>query len=347
MICRMNKRPRPVPATMADIARLAGVHASTVSRALTGSPLVEASKREMILKLAQEHGYTVNAVARNLRLKRTQTISVVIPLGHETSQTLTDPFFTTMLGELADAITQRGYGMFLQKILPPMDNWLQNIIASQRADGIIVIGQSTEHKALQIASRNYAPLVVWGGRLPNQTYCTVGTDNVGGARSAVEHLLAQGRKRIVFVGNTAVPEIKLRHDGYLAALSQAGKQVPDVVVPAHITAEAAYEAIRTHLAKHHSLDAIFAATDVIGLNALRALRAAGLTVPQDVAVVGFDDISLAAHSSPSLSTVRQNLSQGAHMLVDLLLRRIEGEDTPSATMAAELVVRESSTTARP
>src|SRR6187551_2894587 len=102
----MAKRRRTAPAKMTDIAKLAGVHVSTVSRALAGSPLVGRRQREKILKLARERGYSVNAAARNLRLQRTQTISVVIPLGHEAGQTLTDPFFVEMLGHLADEITQ-------------------------------------------------------------------------------------------------------------------------------------------------------------------------------------------------------------------------------------------------
>ncbi len=328
---------------MADIARLAGVHSSTVSRALAGSPLVEEKKREQILKLASEYGYTVNSVARNLRLKRTQTISVVIPLGHETGQTLTDPFFADMLGHLADEITQRGYGMFLQKILPPMQNWLPQLISSGRSDGIIVIGQSTEHKVLEAAAKNYLPLVVWGGHLEHQSYCTVGTDNVGGARAAVEHLLQNGRRRIVFVGDTAIPEIRLRHDGYHLALTRAARGADaDIVVPAHMTADTAYEAMRAYIKGKKSFDAVFAATDVIALSAIRALTASGLAVPKDVAVVGFDDIAIAAHSNPTLTTVKQDLHRGAKMMVDLLLRRIEGEDTPSATMPAELIIRESS-----
>lgn len=158
----MNKRRRSKPPKMADIAELAGVHPSTISRALAGSPLVAKKKRDEILKLARERGYVINSAARNLRLQRTQTISVVIPLGHEAGQALTDPFFMEMIGYLADEITQRGYGMFLQKILPPMDDWLLRLIASQRTDGIIIIGQSTEHKAIEAAASNYQPLVVWG-----------------------------------------------------------------------------------------------------------------------------------------------------------------------------------------
>jgi len=340
------KKPPSMPAKMSDIARLAGVHASTVSRALTGSPLVEQSLRERILLLAQEHGYVVNATARNLRLQRTQTISVAIPMQHELGQTLTDPFFSGMLGYLADEITQRGYGLYLQRIVPPMDNWLARLIGAQRADGIIVIGQSTEHARLEEAARTYQPLVVWGGHFDNQKYCTVGTDNVAGARMAVDHLLASGRRRILFLGDPAIPEISMRHDGYLEALKRAPHgTTTDRIVPAHMTPDAAYESMRAYIRTGAKFDAVFAATDIIAISAMRALAASGLSVPNDVAVAGFDDIPMAAHVHPSLTTVRQDLQRGAHTLVDLLFRRIEGEDTPSATMPAELILRES--TARP
>ena len=328
---------------MADIARLAGVHTSTVSRALAGSPLVTKKKREQILKLARERGYVINSSASNLRLQRTQTISVVIPLGHEAGQALTDPFFVEMLGHLADEITQRGYGMFLQKILPPMDNWLARLIASHRSDGIIIVGQSTEHATLEAAATSYQPMVVWGGHLAHQSYCAVGTDNMGGGRVVVEHLLRTGRRKIVFLGDPAIPEIKLRHEGYKYALAHAPAGTErERIVPAHLTAEAAYEAMRAFIGRGGEFDAVFGATDVIALSAIRAITASGLSVPRDVAVVGFDDIAMAAHFNPTLTTMRQDIARGARMLVDLLFRRLSGENTPSATMSAELIVRESS-----
>lgn len=342
MLVDMKKTRRNRPATMADIGRLAGVHASTVSRALAGSPLVEPSKREQILKLARERGYVVNTVARNLRLKRTQTLTVAIPLQHEASQPLTDPFFVEMLGHLAEAITQRGYGMFLQKFVPPMGEWLLDLIGSGRSDGIIVIGQSTEHEVLQKVAATYLPLVVWGGHLKGQSYCSVGTDNAGGALAAVEHLLKTGRRHILFLGDPTVPEIRLRHEGYKMALSRAprGTGAPRLV-PAHLTADAAYDAMRDFVRQGGRFDAVFAATDVIAISAMRAIMASGLSVPKDVAVVGFDNISIGAYTSPRLTTVRQDLERGARTLVDLLFRRMEGEETPSATMPAELIVRES------
>lgn len=332
---------------MADIARLAGVHVSTVSRALAGNPLVESTQREKILKIAQDRGYVPNTAAANLRLRRTQTLSVVIPLHHEAGQALTDPFFVSMLGHLADEITQRGYGMYLKKVLPPATNWLQGLVRSHRADGVIVIGQSTEHAAIESVSKTYHPLVVWGGHLQQQSYCTVGSDNVGGARAAVEHLIQSGRKRIVFMGDSNIPEMRLRHDGYRLALAQASRSATaDVQIPSHMTADAAYEAMRAYIREGEKFDAVFAATDVIAISAIRALAASGLSVPKDVAIVGFDDIPMSAYTNPPLTTVRQDLQRGAKILVDLVLRRIDGEDTPSATMPAELIVRESSAARR-
>jgi DNA-binding LacI/PurR family transcriptional regulator len=328
---------------MADIARLAGVHVSTVSRALAGSPLVEPRMRDKILALAQRRGYVVNRAARSLRTSRTHTLTVAIPLAHERGQALTDPFFTTMLGHLADEITRRGFALHLEKILPPMDDWLQKLIAARRSDGIIVIGQSTEHAALEQAAATYAPLVVWGGHLPTQRYCVVSTDNVNGGRMATEHLLKCGRRRIVFVGDPSIPEIRLRCDGYKLALERAprGNEAPRVV-KAHMTPEAAHTAMRRFIDSRSRFDAVFAATDVIALSSMRALAASGYSIPSDVSVVGYDDIPIAAHVHPSLTTVRQDLARGANLLVDLLLRRIAGEETESVMLPAELVVRESS-----
>jgi DNA-binding LacI/PurR family transcriptional regulator len=328
---------------MADIAKVAGVAVSTVSRALAGSSLVEKSQRVEIMRIAQELGYVINSTARNLRLQRTQILNVVIPLGHEASQPLTDPFFVEILGHLADEITQRGYGMFLQKVLPPMGDWLLRLIGSNRADGIIVVGQSTEHKALEAVAARYLPLVVWGGHLKKQSYCTVGTDNVAGALAATEHLLKTGRRKIVFFGDPSIPEIRLRYEGYRQALAHATKEVTGPrAVPAHLTADTAYEAMRAFVNSGADFDAIVAASDVIAMSAIRALTASGRSVPDQVAVVGYDDLAIAAHFNPPLTSVRQDLRHGAHVLVDLLLRRMNGERTPSATMPAELVVRESS-----
>lgn len=321
---------------------MAGVHTSTVSRALAGSPLVEKSVRERILKIARSQGYKVNSTARSLRLQRSQNISVAIPLGHEVTQSLADPFFMQMLGFLADEITQRGYGILLQKVLPPMTDWLPDLVASRRSDGIVVVGQSTEHKVLETVANDYQPLVVWGGKINHQSYCTVGSDNIGGVRLATEHLLKLGRRKIVFLGDTKVPEMRLRYRGYVDALGHGPSGTAEKRnIPTHMTGDKAYDAVRNALDKGEKFDAIIGATDVIAISAIRAIAAAGLRVPDDIAVVGYDDIAFAAHSNPPLTTVRQDIEMGAKLMVDLLFRRMDGEATESVTMPTELIIRES------
>jgi len=330
------------PIKMADIARMAGVSVSTVSRALAGSTLVPQAKREEILALAQEQGYVINEQARNLRLKKTRTIGVVIPLGHEVGQLISDPFFIELLGRLADEITARDYNVLLTKVARPAPGWQDRLIQSQKADGLIVIGQSDQHEALNAVARTYLPLVVWGAHLPSQLYCSVGSDNIGGARLAVEHLVQKGRRRIAFLGVPSLPEVGLRYDGYRRALAAAGiAEDPALLAPAHFTVDTAYDTVRGLIDSKVPFDAIFAVSDVIAIAAIKALNAAGLRVPDDVAVVGFDDITIAAYVNPPLTSVRQDLARGAKVMIDLLFRRMEGENTPSATMPAELVVRKS------
>jgi DNA-binding LacI/PurR family transcriptional regulator len=164
---------------------------------------------------------------------------------------------------------------------------------------------------------------------------------------ATEHLLASGRRRIVFVGDPSIPEIRLRCDGYKLALKSAPRgSAPPRVIKAHMTPAAAHDAMQRSIASGVKFDAVFAATDVIAIGAMRAIAASGLAVPRDVALVGFDDIAMAAHVHPTLTSVRQDLARGASLLVDLVLRRAAGEKTQSVRLPAELVVRQSSGRAR-
>jgi DNA-binding LacI/PurR family transcriptional regulator len=327
---------------MSDIARLAEVSMSTVSRALADSPLIPEDRRREIQKIAADAGYVINQSARSLRMRKTQTIGVVFPLGHDVGQLISDPFFIEMFGRLADEITQRGYQVLLCRVTETSLGWLDRIIHSQRQDGLIIVGQSDQHNALNQAAAGYGPLVVWGGHLPSQTYCSVGTDNIGGARRAVDHLIGLGRKRIAFFGMPELPEIGLRFEGYQRALRASGiDHDPNLVVPAHFSFETAYEAARELIESDTQFDAIFAASDTIALAAIQALVTAGIEVPQDVSVVGFDDIAIAAQFVPPLTSVKQDLAKGARTIVDLLFRRMAGEEAPSATLAPQLIVRKS------
>lgn len=328
---------------MADIARMAGVSISTVSRALAGNPLIPKPLRDQIVEIARTHGYVVNQSARSLRLRKTDTIGVIIPLAHETGQLISDPFFLEMVGRLADEITRRDYAVLLHKVVITQAGWLERIIQSHRADGLLLIGQSNQHETLNAIAETYRPLVVWGARLPGQQYCAVGSDNVAGGRMAVTHLAQAGRKRIAFLGATDAPEAAQRFDGYRQGLAEAGLPFdPALVVPAPYTMEEAGRAVADFLATEIPFDAIFAFSDVIALAAVSALIEAGRSVPGDVAVVGFDDIVLARHSAPPLTTVRQDLAMGARTMVDLLFERMSGGPVRSALTPVELVARGSS-----
>ena len=163
----------------------------------------------------------------------------------------------------------------------------------------------------------------------------------GQERRALPWQLA-GRRQIVFVGDSSIPEIHLRCEGYRLALQASRNRSRPTVLKAHMTADGSFQSMREFIAQGQKFDAVFGATDVIAISAMRAIAASGMSVPHDVAVVGFDDIAMAAHVHPSLTTVRQDVARGSKLLVDLVLRRLAGEAAESEVMSGELIVRESS-----
>ncbi|EGF93272.1 periplasmic binding protein and sugar binding domain of the LacI family protein [Asticcacaulis biprosthecium C19] len=327
---------------MSDIAKMAGVSLSSVSRALGGSSLVPEPQRQRILDLAEAHGYSVNQAARNLRLRTTETIGLVLPMGHETGQKVTDPFLLELIGNLSEEVFHRGYDMLMSKNPAPRTGWLKSLVQSHRFDAMLVLGQSDQHDNINALAANYAPMVVWGERLPHQAYCSVGVDNALGGTLATEHLLSRGRRQILFLGPAQVPEVASRLRGYVEALTDFGlPPKPNQIIDAHFTYESAYETVCALLASRRKFDAIFAASDVIAVAAITALTKTGRRVPEDVAVCGFDDVAMARTMAPSLTTVRQDLRMGAQLMVDLLFRRMNGEKTTSAVIPASLIERAS------
>jgi DNA-binding LacI/PurR family transcriptional regulator len=327
---------------MADIARLAGVSVSTVSRTLAGNPLIAAETREQVLAVAASQGYVLNQSARNLRLKRTGVVAVVIPLGHEAGQPVSDPFFLEMVGHLADEVSARGYDILLTRVANPTSGWLGRLVQSGRADGLIVIGQSDQHQALNDISAQYLPLVVWGCRMEPQSYCTIGVDNVRGTELAVEHLLAVGRRRIGFLGASPAPEFAQRLQGYRTAMARAGlTDEAALVAPTQLSSASVKQPLLDLLTRNPDLDGLVCAADVVAIAAMHILAANGLSVPKDVSVVGFDDIRIAALVHPSLTTVRQDFGLGAKLMVERLFQRIAGEPAASVVMDSVLVLRQS------
>lgn len=321
---------------------MAGVSASTVSRALAGKEVVNSETANRIRQLAKQHGFQPNLLARNLRTNRAGAVGVVIPLGHERAQHISDPFFMTLIGYLADELTECGFSLNLSRVIPERSDWLTQIIASSRTDGLIVIGQSDQAAALDAAARQYLPLVAWGAFTQGQSHCSVGTDNILGGRMATSHLIERGCRRIAFLGNTGAIEISQRLEGARVAVADSNLDVVLDVIPTHLAQELSAAEVDAYLANAVRLpDGIFAASDTIALNAIQALANRGLSVPGDVHVIGFDDLAFARSTVPPLTTIRQDLAAGASHLVDCLLRRIDGKQSGSVVLNPELIVRAS------
>ncbi len=341
MAASEDRTTRNTVRTITDLARLAGVSPGTVSRALAGKSLVNTQTREKIEALAREHGFRPNQMASGLRRQKTGVIGVVIPLGHDTRQQISDSFFMTLLGFLADELTTHGYDLMLRRVVPGDDaDWLDRFIGSGMIDGVVVIGQSDQFERIEDVADGYRSMVVWGNHTEGQRHCVVGTDNRLGGRLAAERLIAGGARRLAFLGDTGPMEFAARFAGAQDVAARMG--LPDVQpLATHLSPDRASEEIAAHLATHgRSIDGIFAATDTLAALCLTELRAQGLSVPDDVKLVGFDDLPIARQTIPPLTTVRQDIAAGARGLVDLLLRRLGGETTESLVLPPELVVRE-------
>jgi DNA-binding LacI/PurR family transcriptional regulator len=326
-----------------DLAKLAGVSPGTVSRALADSQLIAKKTRERIQELARQHDFRPNVMARNLRIKRAGAIGVLIPLGHETGQHISDPFFMTLLGHLADALTERGHDLLLSRVIPTDHGWLSRVVDSGRVDGVILIGQSDQIEVIDKLAERYLPMVAWGANMPAQIHCSVGSDNRKGGELAAQHLIERGCRNFAFFGDPIAPEISERLAGCRYALTEAGMGDALTILPAHLTAETAHPTISKWLDETKTIpNGIIAASDVIAMSALRALSEHKVSVPGDVRVVGYDDLGFANQTVPPLTTIRQDLATGATHLVDLLFRRIAGENTPSVVLEPKLVVRQSS-----
>ena len=334
--------PSQIPGirSISDLARLAGVSVSTVSRALTGKGTLNQDTRDRIRALADRHGFRLNIAAQNLRLGRTGAIGVLFPLGHERKQELSDPFFSAMLGHLANALTDRGYDLLLSRVVPAGPGWLDDFVRSGRTDGLIMVGQSDQDAAINATAAHYAPMVVWGAYSPDNRYTSVGSDNHAGGVLAARHLLERGCTRLAWFGHGDAPEFAARRAGFFDTLPEPLRQTC-ASVPIQLTPQDSLATATAWFAAGNRPDGVFVASDVGAISVIAAAAACGIRVPEDMAVIGFDDILLAQVCQPPLTTVRQDIAAGAQMMVDLLLRRIAGQETQSVQFAPRLIVRAS------
>lgn len=343
-IVRQKKLMLDSKLTLAKLAELAGVSPSTASRALNNNPLIKQETRDKIQRLARQHNYSVNAAASRLRTRKTHVVAVILNLIENTEQSTTDPFLLKIVGDLNQALNARGYELLLSNSFMASDDWANYFIHSQRADGIIVIGQGKTSDKIDQAAEQQIPMVVWGDATAKTRYPIVGGDNFAGGLLATEHLINQGSKRIMFLGDPGHAEMQERFQGYGRAHSNAQLSLDDDLTGAiDITSKAAYAFINQRIrSKGLDFDGIVAMSDMIALGALKALRERYVGIPGDVAIIGYDDIPLAELMHPSLSTIFQDTQAAAEAMVTQLLNQLDGTPANSQIIDTSLVIRRSS-----
>lgn len=333
--------------TLSKLAKLAGVSTSTVSRALNDNPLIKKETRQRLQALAIEHNFSLNRAASRLRTQKTHVVAVILNFTDDTDQSISDPFLLKMVGDLNLALNERGYELLLSNSLMATDDWANYFISSSRADGLIIVGQGKQPDRIDKVVQSGVPVVVWGD---SQGHCecpVVGSDNELGGYLAAKHLIEGGCKRILFLGDPEHAEMGQRHKGYSRALSEHKidnnlELNQQLTLSIDITSKAASENISQAILDHGLFfDGIVAASDMVALGALKALRERYIGVPGDVGIVGFDDIAMAELFDPALTTIRQNTRTAAHALVEQLLNQLNGKPAESQIIDIELVKRKS------
>jgi len=328
--------------TLEEVAELAGVSRSTVSRVINDHPSVRQETRDRVWRAIRESGYRPHAVARSLVTRRTQIIGMVIP---ETVTTLfTDPFFALFLRGATEACNAHHYQLLLSLFndLDGQEELYQRVLHNGYLDGVLVASAPLKDPIVPNLLRDRIPFISVG-RHPDERVQYVDVDNVGGARMAVEHLIRLGHRRIgTITGRLDMVHGQARLEGYRQALE--ARQIPvkeELIIEGDYTENSGLVGMQRLLPASPS--AVFVASDTMAIGALKALRQAGQQVPQDVALVGFDDIPVASVVEPPLTTVRQPISQMGALAVETLLDLIEnpGSGPQRIVLPTQLVIRES------
>ena len=342
----MQTKAMQTKVTSFDIAQLAGVSQPTVSRALRGSSTVSESTRKRIEAIAHQLNYIVDKNASSLRRQTTNTLALLFFEDPTPDESMINPFFLSMLGSITRTCALRGYDLLIS-FQQLSSNWHVDFEDSRKADGIILLGYGDYEiyrARLEALVEQGTHFVRWGFSEEGQSGTTIGCDNFQGGVIAGEHLIANGRRNIAFLGDSTshYPELQTRYRGLCAAMEAAGiAPDPRLQVDAITSEQAGFDATQKLIARGVPFDAIFAASDLIAIGAIRALEGNARTVPGDVAVVGFDDIPAASLAHPPLTTVQQDYRLAGETLVDALLSQIRNEHVSRAMLPAKLIVRKS------
>ena len=340
----MTARTNGGPATLEQVARLASVSRATVSRVVNGDSRVGEPARSAVEAAVKELGYVPNRAARSLVTRRSDSVAVVIP--EPTARVFGDPFFPRVLRGISDALASEAMQLVLLMPQGRADEQrVERYLAAGHTDGVLLVSlHGSDPLPMDLQRRGIA--VVVGGRPPGDGVSYVDVDNRRGAGAAVRHLLEIGRHHVATIaGPQDMPPGADRLAGYHETVADAGHAVEERLIEvADFTLDGGRAAAARLIERAPDLDAIFVASDLMGLGALAALRAAGRRVPDDVAVIGFDDSPLAASANPPLSSVRQPIEEMGREMTRLLLHRIRHSDDPPRRIILDtnLVVRESS-----
>ncbi len=335
--------PRP---TSFDIAKEAGVSQPTVSRALRGDPTISPITRRRVEFIARELGYKVDKNASNLRGQHSQTIAILFFEDQRFAASLINPFFLAMLGSITGACARRGYDLLIS-CQHLSSNWRIDYEDSRRADGIILLGYDdflTYSAELERLVQQGTHFVHYGAALDGHPGLSVGCDDYASGKEATCHLISLGRRNIAFLGYASdhYPEFFARYRGYVDALKEAGLPVlSDLQADAVSALPDGERAMRKIIANGHAFDAVFGASDLIAIAAMSVLHEEGIGVPEQVSVVGFDDIPVASMVTPALTTMRQDTQQAGEVLVETLLKLMAGEEAEGTVLPCSLIIRKS------
>jgi len=328
--------------TIADIARLAGVSKSTVSRALNDSPLIGEDTKSRIRALAREHNFQINAPARRLSMQQSRTIAFVTHAYHK-DFSVADLFGLEILGGVSNGLAKQGYDLLIIHVDPQDTKWAHQYFDTGRVDGFILMTSTRKQTHVKALTEVNAPFIIWGVPQPNQKYCSVTGDNFNGGKAATGHLIGSGKQKIGFIGGP-VYELEVQHrlEGYRTALHAAGRSIdPALIEHGDFSNTSGADAMRRLLDKVPDMDAVFVNSDLMAIAAMDAIREAGRRVPEDIAVVGYDDLSIAEHSNPPLTTIRQNIPLAGKLLAQNLIQYLQTGLMTNVSIPVALVLRKS------
>jgi DNA-binding LacI/PurR family transcriptional regulator len=326
---------------MEDVARIAKVSKPTVSRVLSGSPLVKAETRERVLAVAREQGYALNRHAQKLRRERANAIAVVLDFRSHRQGAIGDPFIFELLAGISEALSVRDLDLLLSPSgLDTVDGFI-DLYQSRGADGFIVLGQGARDVLLQKVARKNIPMVVWGAVGNASSYCAVGSDNCLGGRLAGEHFLSHRRRHWLFIGSCQHEEIRLRFEG-LQVAARASKDIEiDILSIESMAFSAVHDQANTYLKTcAHRPDAVFTFSDTAAMAVIGAFSKEGHLTPRDYSLVGYNDIPPAAHFTPSITTIVQQTGVAGALLVEKLMQALDGGRPRSAMLSTQLVARQ-------